>query len=32
MEDNHIVRCWMYNKDRAKDFKIGQEAAGITQE
>ncbi len=32
MEDNHIVRCWMYNKDRAKDFKIKQKVAGITQE
>lgn len=30
MEDNHIVRCWMYNKDRAKDFKIKQKVAGIT--
>ena len=30
MEDNHIVRCWMYNKDRAKDFKIKQKVADIT--
>jgi len=32
MEDNHIVRCWMYNKNKAKDFKIKQEVAGVTQE
>ncbi len=32
IEDNHIVRCWMYNKDKVKDFKINQEVAGITQE
>jgi len=32
IEDNHIVRCWMYNKDRAKDFKIKQEVVGITHE
>lgn len=32
IEDNHIVRCWMYNKDRAKDFKIKREVVGITQE
>jgi peptide/nickel transport system ATP-binding protein/oligopeptide transport system ATP-binding protein len=23
--DNHIVRCWMYNKDKAKYFKIREE-------
>jgi len=32
IEGNHIVRCWMYNKDKAKDFKIRQEAVGITQD
>jgi peptide/nickel transport system ATP-binding protein/oligopeptide transport system ATP-binding protein len=32
IEDNHVVRCWMYNKSRAKDFKIKQEVAGITQD
>ncbi|GAH15618.1 unnamed protein product, partial [marine sediment metagenome] len=32
LKDNHIVRCWMYNKDKAKDFKIKQEAIGITHE
>ncbi len=32
MEDNHIVRCWMYNKNKAKDFKINQEVVGINQE
>lgn len=29
IKDNHIVRCWMYNKDRARDFKIEQEVSGI---
>jgi peptide/nickel transport system ATP-binding protein/oligopeptide transport system ATP-binding protein len=29
IKDNHIVRCWMYNKDRAKDFEIKREAVGI---
>jgi peptide/nickel transport system ATP-binding protein/oligopeptide transport system ATP-binding protein len=32
IEDNHVVRCWMYNKNKAKDFKIKQEVAGITQD
>ncbi len=32
IEDNHIVRCWMYNKNRAKDFKIEKETASLTQE
>jgi len=31
IEDDHVVRCWMYNKNKAKDFKIKQEIAGITQ-
>lgn len=26
IKDNHIVRCWMYNKDKEKYFKIKQEA------
>ena len=30
--DKHIVRCWMYNKDKAKDFKIKREAVGVSQD
>ena len=29
--DNHIVRCWMYNKEKAINFKTIQETVGITQ-
>jgi peptide/nickel transport system ATP-binding protein/oligopeptide transport system ATP-binding protein len=29
--DNHIVRCWMYNKEKAINFKTIQETAGVTQ-
>jgi peptide/nickel transport system ATP-binding protein/oligopeptide transport system ATP-binding protein len=29
--DNHIVRCWMYNKEQAINFKTIQETAGVTQ-
>ncbi|MBA7660178.1 Oligopeptide transport ATP-binding protein OppD [subsurface metagenome] len=32
LKDNHIVRCWMFNKDKARDFKIKQEVVGITHE
>ena len=32
IENNHIVRCWMYNKEKSKDFKIEQELTGITLE
>jgi len=30
--DHHVVRCWMYNEDKAKNFKINQEVTSITQE
>jgi len=30
--DNHLVRCWMYNKDKAKYFKNKKETAVITHE
>jgi len=29
--DNHIVRCWMYNKEKAINFKTIQETVGVTQ-
>ena len=29
--DNHIVRCWMYNKDKSINFKTTQETVGVTQ-
>ncbi|MCJ7789492.1 MAG: ABC transporter ATP-binding protein [Candidatus Atribacteria bacterium] len=29
--DNHIVRCWMYNKENAINFKTIQETVGVTQ-
>jgi peptide/nickel transport system ATP-binding protein/oligopeptide transport system ATP-binding protein len=29
--DNHIVRCWIYNKEQAINFKTIQETAGVTQ-
>lgn len=29
--DNHIVRCWMYNKKWAINFKTIQETSGVTQ-
>ncbi len=32
IENNHVVRCWMYNKEKSKDFKIEQELTGITHE
>ncbi|MEA1940379.1 MAG: ABC transporter ATP-binding protein [Candidatus Caldatribacteriota bacterium] len=30
--DNHLVRCWMYNKDKAKYFNNKKETAVITQD
>jgi peptide/nickel transport system ATP-binding protein/oligopeptide transport system ATP-binding protein len=24
IQNNHIVRCWMYNKNKERDFKIKQ--------
>jgi len=32
IEDNHIVRCWMYNKEKAINFNTIQETVGITQD
>jgi len=29
--DNHIVRCWMYNKEKAINFKTIQETVGVAQ-
>jgi oligopeptide/dipeptide ABC transporter ATP-binding protein len=29
IKNNHFVRCWLYNKNKAKDFKIKQELAGF---
>jgi len=31
IRDNHIVRCWMYNKDKAINFKTTQKTVGVTQ-